>query len=156
MAQVLAHIRPATLLAPGLLAGMAGCAATPMGPGGPAPIPDADGAAPISAEGEAFAPRYHGIETRLLGGDLVSFRVAMSGARNMADVQAYAACAAARYALIRGDNFARHLRSDVAQEGGVWRADAVYTISPAKPRGIATIDAKRVVAACAAEGIPTV
>ena len=50
----------------------------------------------------AFNPSYKGIETILLDGDLVNFRVAMTGARDDTDVAAYAACAAAQYALIRG------------------------------------------------------
>ena len=108
------------------------------------------------AEAGDFSPVYKGIETRLLEGDLVSFLVAMQGARDNADVAAYAECAAAQYALIRGYGFARHVRTNVAQEAGLWRADAVYTISPALPRGLSTIDAEVTVANCAETGIPTV
>ena len=81
----------------------------------------------------AFNPTYSGIETILLDGDLVNFRVAMTGARDDKDVAAYAACAAAQYALIRGFGFARHVRTNVAQTGGIWRGDAVYTISASLP-----------------------
>ena len=104
----------------------------------------------------AFAPVYEGVETRLLDGDLVSFQVAMQGARDQADVEKYAECAAAQYTLIRGYGFARHVRTVVDERGGVWSADAVYTISPSLPRGSRTIDAEVVVADCAASGIPTV
>ncbi|MCG6901513.1 MAG: hypothetical protein LJE68_02425 [Rhodobacter sp.] len=103
-----------------------------------------------------FNPVYKGIETRLLEGDLVSFLVQMEGARDNADVSTYAECAAAQYALIRGYGFARHLRTNVQQEAGLWRADAVYTISPALPRGLSTIDAEVTVSNCAETGIPTV
>lgn len=103
-----------------------------------------------------FSPVYKGIETRLLEGDLVSFLVQMQGARENADVAAYAECAAAQYTLIRGYGFARHVRTNVQQEAGLWRADAVYTISPALPRGLSTIDAEVTVANCAETGIPTV
>ncbi|MGO4915608.1 hypothetical protein [Pseudogemmobacter sp. W21_MBD1_M6] len=103
-----------------------------------------------------YQPSYKGIETRLMDGDLVNFRVAMRGARDGDDVSAYAECAAAQYALIRGYGFARHVRTKVQEEGGVWRADAVYTISPALPRGMQTIDAEVAVANCAETGIPTV
>lgn len=103
-----------------------------------------------------YQPSYTGIETRLMDGDLVNFRVAMQGARDGDDVSAYAECAAAQYALIRGYGFARHVRTKVQEEGGVWRADAVYTISPALPRGMQTIDAEVAVANCAETGIPTV
>lgn len=108
------------------------------------------------AEGEAFAPEYLGVETRLLEGDLVQFRVAMKGARTGRDVVAYAECAAAQYALIRGYGFARHLRTNIDEKGGVWSADAVYTISPSLPRGRKAIDAEVTVADCAENGIPTV
>lgn len=104
----------------------------------------------------AFNPIYKGIETILLDGDLVNFRVAMTGARDDADVAAYGACAAAQYALIRGFGFARHVRTNVAIKGGVWRGDAVYTISAALPRGVKTIDAEVTVRDCGAQGIPTV
>ncbi|MAY34144.1 MAG: hypothetical protein MRY67_03660 [Rhodovulum sp.] len=104
----------------------------------------------------AFSPTYLGIETRLLDGDLVNFIVSMEGARSTDDVSQYARCAAAQYTLIRGYGFARHVRTKVAQEGGVWRADAVYTISAALPPGVRQIDAEVVVAHCKNEGIPTV
>jgi hypothetical protein len=123
---------------PGLLAGLAACAEA-------VPVP-ADQAGPL----------FHGVETRLLDGDLVNFRVALSGGRSDKDVVAYAACAAAQYTLIRGYGFARHVRTNVTEQGGVWRADAVYTISPALPRGLRTIDAEVTVADCADQGIPTV
>lgn len=105
---------------------------------------------------EPFVPDYQGIETRLLDGDLVNFRVAMRGARQADDVSKYAECAAARYALIRGYGFARHVRTSVDEEAGIWRADAVYTISSALPQGLKTIDAEVTVADCEVTGIPTV
>lgn len=103
-----------------------------------------------------FAPSYKGVETRLLDGDLVNFQVKMTGARGGSDVDAYAECAAAQYALIRGYGFARHLRTNVAENEGIWQADAVYTISPALPRGLKTIDAEVTVSACNENRIPTV
>lgn len=103
-----------------------------------------------------FAPTYQGVETRLLDGDLVNFHVTMDGARDGNDVAHYAECAAAQYTLIRGYGFARHVRTNVYEEGGLWRADAVYTISPALPRGLKTIDAEVVAANCAENGIPMV
>ncbi len=108
------------------------------------------------AETSRFAPHYRGVETQLLDGDLVSFHVVMTGARTTADVDRYAACAAAQYALIRGYGFARHLRTNIVEEGGIWRGDAVYTISAALPRGLKTIDAEVVAANCAENGIPMV
>ncbi|MEL6451082.1 MAG: hypothetical protein AAFQ19_07460 [Pseudomonadota bacterium] len=105
---------------------------------------------------EQFIPDYRGVETQLLAEDLVQFNVSMTNALSAQDVTNYAECAAAGYTLIRGWGFARHLRTNVDEEAGVWTADAVYTISPALPRGIRTIDAEVVAAACAEKGIPTV
>lgn len=107
-------------------------------------------------EAEAPSPVYKGVETRLLDGDLVSFVVAMQGGEGPRHVEDYAKCAAAQYTLIRGYSFARHVRTNVEQQGGLWRADAVYTISPDLPRGARTIDAETVVEACAENAIPTV
>ena len=103
-----------------------------------------------------FAPDYGAVETSLLDGDLVRFDVTMTGARGADDVENYAECAAAQYTLIRGYGFARHLRTNVQEEGGVWAADAVYTISPTLPAGNRTIDAEVTAAQCAEIGIPTV
>jgi len=106
--------------------------------------------------GTGFSPDYRGVETRLLDNDLVSFQVSMSGVRNAEDVSRYAECAAAQYTLIRGYGFARHLRTNVEEAGGIWSGDAVYTISPALPQGLKTIDAEVVAADCAENGIPMV
>lgn len=99
---------------------------------------------------------YRGVQTRLLEGDLVQFIVTMSQARDRDDVIAYARCAAAQYALIRGYGFARHLRTNVHERGGNWQADAIYSVSPSLPRGARTIDAEVTVEACTEQGIPTV
>ncbi len=107
-------------------------------------------------EATRFAPDYRGVETRLLEGDLVNFRVAMRGALGGQNVIDYAECAAAQYTLIRGYGFARHLRTNVTEQGGLWRGDAIYTISAQLPRGLRTLDAEVVVAQCAENGIPTV
>ncbi|OCX61136.1 hypothetical protein BFP70_16975 [Thioclava sp. SK-1] len=130
--------RQIALIATGLLAGLAACA-------------QADGA------GGRSDVSYQPVETRLLDGDLVNFRVGLSGSgAGDTQVAEYANCAAAQYALIRGYGFARHVRTNVEQEAGIWRADAVYTISPALPRGLRTIDAEVTVADCRDRGIPTV
>ena len=108
---------------------------------------------PVDGE---FLPVYNSIERNLLDVDLVNIGVQMTGARDNSDVRAYADCAIAQYAVNRGYGFARHVRTNVAFEGGIWRGDAVYTISPALPRGLRTIDAEVTVENCAAERIPTV
>ena len=103
-----------------------------------------------------FDPGYIGIETLLMDGDLVNFRVAMTGARDNEDVATYARCAAAQYALIRGFGFARHVVTNVDKQGGTWRGDAVYTISASLPKGLKTIDAEVTVRDCADRSIPTI
>ncbi len=107
-------------------------------------------------DGIVFEPVYQSVDTRLLEGDLVNFLVFMTGARNDQDVHQYAECAAAQYALIRGFGFARHLRTTVNFQGGIWSGDAVYTISAALPRGSKTIDAEVIVSSCKDNRIPTV
>ena len=78
------------------------------------------------AERGAFKPVYQSVQTILLDDDMVNFRVAMRGARNNEDVAAYARCAAAQYALIRGAGFARHVRTNVGHAtDGVQVDDAV-------------------------------
>jgi hypothetical protein len=134
--------RPNILLALATLAGLSACA----------PQTGAD----VTREGGGFAPKYAGVDTRLLEGDLVNFHVAMTGARDEKDVHAYAECAAAQYALIRGFGFARHVRTTTDNQGDLWSGDAVYTISAALPRGLKTIDAEVIVANCEDNGIPTV
>lgn len=127
-------LTPAQKIAPGLLAGMAVCA-------------------PVSAEPVVS---YLGVETRLLEGDLVTFRVALRGAPTEDAVVAYAECAAARYALIRGYGFARHIRTELGKRNGIWRADAAWLIAKGKPSGPVPVDAMAAVADCTAKGIPTV
>ncbi|MCU0901237.1 MAG: hypothetical protein MUC82_12200 [Cypionkella sp.] len=105
---------------------------------------------------DAAGPEYLGIQTVLLQDDLVSFRVALTGARGNEDVEAYGRCAAAQYALIRGYGFARHVRTTVAKTQDTWRGDAVYLISAALPPGLRTIDAEVTVRDCGALGIPTI
>lgn len=99
---------------------------------------------------------YNGVETRLLDDDLVNLRARMTGVATRADLDAYTRCAAAQYTLIRGYPFARHVRTSITEEGGVWTADAVYTISPELPRGLQTLEAEVVAADCAEQGIPAV
>ena len=112
--------------------------------------------AAVVPEGDPAEPVYVGIETRLLEDDLTQFLVEMRGGRGPEDVDAYARCAAAQYALIRGYAFARQVRTQTAERGGTWFGDAVYVISPGLPRGARTIDAEVTVRDCVARGIPTV
>jgi hypothetical protein len=103
---------------------------------------------------EDFIPDYLGVQTTDLGDDLVQFNVSMTNAQGTRDIRNYADCAAAGYARDRGFGFARHLRTNVYEEGGVWSADAVYTISPTLPDGLVKLDAEVVAAACEESRIP--
>lgn len=111
---------------------------------------------PVARADMPFSPAYLGISTALLDGDLVSFMVEMTGARDNQDVADYGQCAAARYALIRGYGFARHVRTAVELDGTTWKGNAVYVISDALPEGLKTIDAEVTVAACDENGIPSI
>lgn len=114
----------------------------------------------MNCAGTQAEPTYLGVETRLLADDLVSFQVAMGGEKDDPEapdgVARYAECAAAQYALIRGFGFARHVRTNVNYDGGIWRGDAAYTISSALPGGLKTIDAEVIVSDCKENRIPTV
>ena len=122
-------------LAAGLLAG--------CGEGAEAPADD------------VFRPDYRGTEVRLLDETLVNLVATMEGARGVQDVADYAECALAQDAADRGFGFARQVRTNVVEEGGVWVADAVYTVSPALPRGLRTIDVEVAVKSCRDRDIPT-
>jgi hypothetical protein len=100
--------------------------------------------------------QYLGVETRLLDNSMVSFRVRMRGARGREDVVAYARCAAAQYALIRGYSFAQHVRTTVETRGDIWEADGGFVISPDLPLGLRNMDAEVIVDDCREQGIPTV
>lgn len=101
-------------------------------------------------------PIYLGSETLLMAPDLVNVRVRVRDVQGGEQVTRYADCAAARFALENGYGFARQVRTNLTEEGGVWRADAVYSITSALPRGLRTMDAEVVAQDCAAEKIPMV
>lgn len=103
-----------------------------------------------------FAPEYGSIDTKLLDGDLVSFDVEMTGARNNDDVIAFNDCVAAQYALIRGAGFVRRVRNDVKHRRGIWMGTGIYTLSEFHPGGVISIDAEVTAAECRANNIPTV
>ncbi len=100
--------------------------------------------------------RYLGVQTKLLSSDLVQFHVTLTGAKTANAVETYAKCAAAQYTLIRGFGFARHVRTQVGQDGPRWNADAVYTVSAGLPNGLHTLDAEVVADNCTLNEIPMV
>ncbi len=98
---------------------------------------------------------YEGVQVILLDEGLVSFSVAMRGAKDEADVEAFGRCAAAQYALDKGFGFARQVRTIVTKDGQEWYGDAVYLVSSALPEGLRTVDAEVAVTECEELGIPT-
>lgn len=119
------------------------------------------GAAKPAATKGAAAPAkaekvvYGEIETILLDDDLVNFRLAMTGGTQQ-DLEAFARCAVARYAQIRGYGYARHIRTNVVHDSNRWNGDAVFMISAELPRGLKLIKAGETLAECEKQGIPTV
>jgi hypothetical protein len=101
------------------------------------------------------APVYQGVSTILLDKDLVSLTVAMTGAKDGSDVEAYGRCAAAQYALDQGFGFARQVRTIVKKDGRTWDGDAVYLLSAELPEGLRTIVTADAVIECERLGIPT-
>lgn len=146
VAAPLAH--PGMYVASGLMLALAAC-----GEGTSVAYTDRGGVEAAQSPSDA---EYLGVETRLLSQDLVNIIVTLRGPARPEDVDAYARCAAAQYTLIRGYGFARHVRTSLVEEGSLWQADAVYTISPSLPRGTRTIDAAVTVEDCKAREIPTV
>ncbi|MDW4496886.1 hypothetical protein R5H30_02750 [Sulfitobacter sp. D35] len=114
------------------------------------------GCASAAPTAEDLVPDYLGVRATPLDRELVQVVASMTKALEPGDVTRYADCAAARYTLAQGYGFARHLRTNVSEEAGVWTADAVYTISPSLPRGLGAIDAEVVAADCAENRIPSV
>jgi hypothetical protein len=109
--------------------------------------------APLASD---FVPDYLGGEAQLLAEDLVRVRASMTKAQRSEDVTAYADCVLSAFMLERGYNYARFLRTNSAQEGGVSSVDAVYSITSSLPEGIRVIDAKALAADCAQKRIPNV
>ncbi len=105
---------------------------------------------------EDFIPDYRRIETTRLSAEIVQVEVEMTNALTAENVKDYGDCAAAGYALSIDGGYARHLRTKVDEDSGVWTADAVYTISRDRPSGLEVIDAAEQVENCATRGIPTV
>lgn len=134
-----AHGFPARMILTGSLAGLSAC--VPADPATePAPPP----------------PDYLQADVTLMGGDLVLVHAsARGGPPQGAAAEAYARCVAAGYADDHGASYLRHVRTLTDKEGGVWQADAVYSVTAAEPDGLMTERAADAVAGCGVQGIPT-
>jgi hypothetical protein len=112
------------------------------------------GERPFPAQAAADAGIYGSVAVLALDASLVSIVASVAPPGGRRDAIAYARCTAAYYTLTRGYGFARHVRTRVVEEGSFFTADAVYTVSPALPRGALTVDAEVTAEDCAARGIP--
>ena len=131
--------KAAGLTLAGLVTGLSACvAAAPQKTGAPAAKVD-----------------YLPGEVTLMGGDLVQVKVAAKGGVTPEILQDYARCTVAAYAQAHAAGFVRHVRTITDKEGGIWRADAVYSVTSALPAGQQTIDADVTVQDCRDRGIPT-
>ena len=100
------------------------------------------------------ASAFRVVDTLRIDEGLVNVLVETSGPLAEEQLDAYAGCVAAKYALERGFGFARHIRTNRSETGGTWRADAVYSITPTLPKGSRTMDAEVTVQNCTELGIP--
>jgi len=111
----------------------------------------AAGCAPAPVPG---APEYLGAVARLVTDDVMQAEVRYRGTPE--EGQAYALCVAALAATLRGDVWLRHLRTVSHVEAGTRRLDALYSLSPEPPEGVAPVRAANQVADCEADGVPVV
>ncbi len=106
---------------------------------------------------QGLAPAYGRTDVISLADDLVGVLAEVEGAGATREAAAdYARCVVAGHAVGKGLGFARHVRTSVTEAAGVFTADALYSVTPAVPPGLARIDAEVTVADCAERGVPTV
>jgi hypothetical protein len=128
----------ARVLLTGSLAGLAACSGGQAG-----------------SEKPQAKPVYLGANAEALKDDLVQVTLKMKGVSGPEQIDDYAACVASAYAVKNKAGFVRHVRTISDKEGGIWRADAVYSVTSVLPEGLQTIDAEVTLADCEDRGIPT-
>ena len=128
----------ARVLLTGSLAGLAACAGGQAG-----------------SEKPVAKPVYLGANAEALKDDLVQVTLKMKDVAGPEQIDDYAACVASAYAVKNKAGFVRHVRTISDKEGGIWRADAVYSVTSVLPEGLQTIDAEVTLADCEDRGIPT-
>jgi hypothetical protein len=106
-------------------------------------------------EGDPAKRSYGRTEVLVIDEDVVGVYAEMAGAADRAESADFARCVVSGYTLSKGYAFARHIRTNVTEEGGIWRADALYSVTPGVPEGLTRIDAEVTAADCALRGIPT-
>jgi hypothetical protein len=100
-------------------------------------------------------PTYGPVVIAELAENLVQVKLSMTTQTVENHITEMANCNLASYALQVGRRYARHLRTNAYEEDGLWRADAVYSLSDGRPRG-QVIDAATLVVACSNNNIPMV
>ncbi len=101
-------------------------------------------------------PVFGGATVSFLTDEVAQVIVASSAGTDTETLKAYADCALAEAMELNGTQFARHVRTLTSEEAGIARADAVYTMSNARPDGDFVLDGAETRAACAEKGIPGV
>ena len=101
-------------------------------------------------------PGFGPVTASFLTDEFLQVEVEMTGEPTLADLRAYADCAAAEAILLNGPGYAQHIRTLSAEEAGITRADAVYTVSRTRPDGPFVIDADAARQTCKDQGIPGV
>ena len=99
---------------------------------------------------------YMSAESELIGDGLVKISASVKNAESDHFASEFAACVAARYALLRGFGFARMVTSGVSRTEDVRTATSVYSITARLPAGVRKLDAEVVAVNCAENGVPMV
>jgi len=97
---------------------------------------------------------YSLIETEALDETLVRFQVEVEGAREDADVLAFADCVVAGHGKTEGFDYAQHVRTTLNVTRGMGTGDAVYLLSKTVPDGPIHIELPKTADACLEKGIP--
>lgn len=74
-------------------------------------------------------------EVLFLDDDLMQVTLDAPGEADPLELRELTDCAAATALLEREADFARHVRTNITEEAGISRADAVYTVSSERPAG---------------------
>ena len=110
----------------------------------------------VSTPMSTKAVDYVSAEAELIGDGLVKISASVKNAESDYLASAFAACVAARYALLRGFGFVHLVADSVSHTGNVRTATSVYGITARLPAGVRKLDAEVVAVNCAENGIPMV
>ena len=106
----------------------------------------------VSAKGV----EYVSTEAELIGDGLVIISASVKNVESDHFATEFAACVAARYALLRGFGFARLVTDSVNRTDDIRTATSVYSSTARLLAGVRKLDAEVVAVNCAENGIPMV